>query len=180
MADEDFTILEQVPSVVQISVGGQLFMTSRNTLYKVRELLHCAWRCHKHAVPGRAARCVTQAFGRGRRTQAAFAIPARLCCESILATGSACGYRNNPEQGVASCREPFAGRAARASCKAMSARSVAKAPCEFSPLVSVTAAFCPKVETSRPNSYGHRIYVVLSLGSACPGAPVEVHAAVGV
>lgn len=36
MAEEDFTILEQVPSVVQISVGGQLFMTSRNTLYKVR------------------------------------------------------------------------------------------------------------------------------------------------
>jgi hypothetical protein len=35
MVEEDFTILEQVPSVVHINVGGQLFLTSRATLYKV-------------------------------------------------------------------------------------------------------------------------------------------------
>ena len=36
MAEEEFTILEQVPNVVQINVGGTLFLTSRETLYKVR------------------------------------------------------------------------------------------------------------------------------------------------
>jgi hypothetical protein len=44
MVEEDFTILEQVPSVVHINVGGQLFLTSRDTLYKV-----CSFprtRCH--------------------------------------------------------------------------------------------------------------------------------------
>lgn len=34
--EEDFTILDQVPSVVHINVGGQLFLTSRETLLKVR------------------------------------------------------------------------------------------------------------------------------------------------
>ena len=37
MAEEEFTILEQVPNVVQINVGGTLFLTSRETLYKVRQ-----------------------------------------------------------------------------------------------------------------------------------------------
>lgn len=36
MVEEDFTILDQVPSVVHINVGGQLFLTSRETLLKVR------------------------------------------------------------------------------------------------------------------------------------------------
>jgi hypothetical protein len=35
MVEEDFTILDQVPSVVHINVGGQLFLTSRETLLKV-------------------------------------------------------------------------------------------------------------------------------------------------
>lgn len=36
MVGEDFTILDQVPSVVPINVGGQVFVTSRDTLLRVR------------------------------------------------------------------------------------------------------------------------------------------------
>jgi hypothetical protein len=39
MVEEDFTILDQVPSVVHINVGGQLFLTARETLLKVRAIL---------------------------------------------------------------------------------------------------------------------------------------------
>lgn len=35
MVEEEYTILEQVPSVVPINVGGQVFLTSRETLCKV-------------------------------------------------------------------------------------------------------------------------------------------------
>lgn len=36
MVGEDFTILDQVPPVVPINVGGQVFVTSRDTLLRVR------------------------------------------------------------------------------------------------------------------------------------------------
>ena len=51
MVEEDFTILDQVPSVVHINVGGQLFLTSRETLLKVRDknfqkLFRVVWQKH--------------------------------------------------------------------------------------------------------------------------------------
>lgn len=47
MMDDDFTILDQVPSVVHLNVGGTIFLTSRSTLCQVR-------RCSP--APGRAKR----------------------------------------------------------------------------------------------------------------------------
>lgn len=41
MVGEDFTILDQVPPVVAINVGGQVFVTSRDTLLRVPESLIC-------------------------------------------------------------------------------------------------------------------------------------------